>query len=140
MKGQVIVVGHLYSTNSLRAGDWIAYSFAGREAYTEGGVYAHAGVDFSPVLAIPGDLVAFSATAYSVNGESRPRLPYMPARGSFRLREKEWFVWPRLAITVHHENSGPVITEMLLNMSHVTEDQLIGEPLQRWFWRKQILP
>jgi hypothetical protein len=137
---RVVIVGHLDSPGRLRAGDWIAYNVAGSYAYAEGGVYTNDGIDFSPVLAIPGDAVAFGPGVYRVNGVPHPALANMPESGSFRLGEKEWFVWPRLAIYSHHLNAENIIPSILLNMSRVTEGQLIGRPLRRWFWREQNLP
>ena len=140
MHGQLIIVGQIYSPKNIHAGDWIAYSIAGSENFVEGGAYTRSGVDLTPVLAVPGDLVEFSTDSYRVNGVPHAKLPHMPSGGTLRVQQKEWFVWPHLAIEVHYANSDSAISESLMTMCLVTEKQLIGKPFQTWFGRRKITP
>jgi hypothetical protein len=110
--GRVLIVSHIYSTKSIREGEWLAYTISG-QGY-EGGVYIDSGLDFAQVLAL------------------------MPETGSLVVPQKEWFVWPNLAIRERlNRESG--LSEMLMRMALLREDRLIGTPLQRWFWRRQNL-
>jgi hypothetical protein len=134
--GRVLIVSHIYSTKSIREGEWLAYTISG-QGY-EGGVYIDSGLDFAQVLALPGDRILFSEHTYSVNGVPHPSLPHMPETGSLVVPQKEWFVWPNLAIRERlNRESG--LSEMLMRMALLREDRLIGTPLQRWFWRRQNL-
>jgi hypothetical protein len=133
---RVVIVRHIYSMQSIRTGDWLAYTVSGN-GY-EGGIYAGPGLDFAQVLALPGDHILFSEHAYRVNGVLRPGLPHMPQTGSLVVPEKEWFVWPNLAIR-ERAHMEPRVSEILMRMALLTEDQLIGTPFQRWFWRRQNL-
>jgi hypothetical protein len=132
-RGNVVVVHPLYATDKIRPGDWLAYR---THISTEDHLYSAPGIDFAPVLAGPGDRVTFSASSYSINGVEHRLLPHMPQHGSFVVPQKEWFVWPNVAIDIHHLDEATV-SSRLVQTSMVTEDQLIGVPFQRWFWRKQ---
>ena len=138
-RDRVVIINREYSADAIRPGDWVAYTAQEYFVPGEGGVYAAGGLDLAPVLAVPGDVVEFSTDSYSVNGVPRPKLLHMPSSGSIVVPQKEWLVWPNLAIDVHHIEPA-VLSATLLQLSRVTEAQLIGKPFQRWFWWKQILP
>jgi hypothetical protein len=145
VNGHVVVVRHIVSTKSIQTGDWIAYNISTDHSYEEGGVYVfsavgfHPGIAFGPVLALPGERIEFFADTFSVNGVPHPRLPHMPVTGSYLVPEKEWFIWPNLAIVEREDVAEASVSSVLLHMALVTEEQLIGRPFQRWFWRRQIL-
>ncbi len=145
VNGHVVVVRHIASTRSIQTGDLVAYNISTDHEYEEGGVYVfsgigfHPGIAFGPVLALPGDRIEFFADTFSVNGVSQPRLPHMPVTGSYLVPEKEWFIWPNLAIHARENVAEERLSSTLLHMALVTEEQLVGEPFQRWFWRQQIL-
>ena len=145
MNGQIIIVGHVSSTKSIRAGDWVAYNISSYHNYEEDAVYIvsrvgfHPGIALGPVLALPGDRIEFFTDTFSVNGVRYPRLPHMPQAGVYSVPEKEWFIWPNLAIHQHGDIAEAAVSGMMLRLAMVPEKQLIGIPFQRWFWRRQIL-
>ena len=143
VKDHVVVVEKLTSASAIKRGDWIMYSLqsiSAGDAHREGGaVRVQAGFGWGPVLAVAGDRVAFSTKTFTVNGVERPLMPHMPASGNLVVREKSWFIWPELGISGHGNASEAVISSTMLRLATVPEDQFVGKPFKRWFWRKQIL-
>jgi len=137
VNGRVVIVRHIFLTRTIKPGDWIAYNLS--DSNNTYYVRVDSGIAMGPVLAMPGDKVEFSATTLSVNGVSQPRLPNMPITGTFVVPEKRWFIWPDLARHGHGDVSEASISDKLLQLAMVKEEQLIGRPFQRWFWRRQIL-
>ena len=136
VKGRAVVVRvarPAAAGRQIRRGEWVAYSIAG--SYGDG-VYVRDGFGLSPLLAAPGDRVRFTPTALEVNGTPQARLPTMPSAGELVLPEKHWLVWPDVAIGGH--GYGPDISAVLLQMATISEQQFIGKPFKRWFWRRQI--
>ncbi len=137
IRDRIVVATPIYSTATIRAGDWMAYKFTGNNFYN--GVFMEPGVDCAQVLAVPGDHITFEAGTYSVNGVAHPRLPFMPQTGTRIVAEKEWFIWPNLVIEERRFADDPRVAETILHRAFVTEDQFVGRPLQRWFWWSQKL-
>jgi hypothetical protein len=133
--GQVTVVRRQAAPGALQRGDRIAYSFAG---VSEHGLYVQSGIGLGPVLALPGDRVRFGKTAFEVNGVFRPRLGNMPASGELIVPEKHWFVWPELAINRPGAVSEDALSATLVRLGTLSEQQFIGRPCERWFWRRQL--
>ncbi|MGA2175490.1 MAG: hypothetical protein ABSH38_10960 [Verrucomicrobiota bacterium] len=132
VKGQVVVIHRLTSPVTLRRGDWIAFrngSIGGDH------MYIRSGVNFAPVLALPGDQVEFSAEAFSVNGVAQPRRQNMPQSGGFTVDRNCWFAWPEFAIYAHGHAMD--VSGMVMQMALVSKDELIGKPFDHWFWRRQ---
>ena len=63
---------------SIQRGDWLAYRIEGSYAH---GVQVRRGYGFGPVLAMPGDRVAFGERTFRVNGKVGLRLTHMPSTG-----------------------------------------------------------
>lgn len=143
MNGQAIIVQRVFQARYIHRGDWVAYALQGEqpgEARNGGAVWVRAGMGVGPVLAVAGDQVKFLTNSFSVNGILHPKLPHMPAAGEFTVPENRWFIWPNLDITGHGNVSEASISSTLLRMANVNQTQFFGKPLDRWFWRKQILP
>jgi len=143
MHDQVIVVERLVSARNVQRGDWIAYDLSDQstgDPHHGGAVWVREGMSLGPVLAVAGDVVAFSAGSYSVNGVARNSLPHMPATGGFTVPEKHWFIWPNLDISGHGYVGEASISAALVQLADVGETQYFGKPFHRWFGRKQILP
>ena len=143
MNGRVIVVLRMLQINQIQRGDWVAYALSDQqegEAHNGGAVWVQAGAGLGPVLAVAGDRLQFSTNSFSVNGNLHTNLPLMPVTGGFIVPENHWFIWPNVDISGHGNVSGVSISSTMLNMASVNENQLLGRPLHRWFWRKQILP
>jgi hypothetical protein len=141
--GKVIVVQRLFPPRNIQRGDWMAYSLTGAwtgEAHNGGAVWIHDGVGFGPVLAVAGDQVDFSEKSYSINGAIHPALPHMPQSGTWIVPEKHWFIWPNLDISGHGNVTEGRISETLLGLADVRPEQILGQPVHRWFWREQNLP
>ena len=92
------------------------------------------------MLATAGDRVEFSTNGFAVNGVLQARLPHMPETGGLVVPENHWFIWPKLAISGNWDVGEANISSAMMQMASVSEDQFVGKPFKRWFWRKQILP
>lgn len=143
MHGNVVIVQRLTPPVRIQRGDWIMYSLREHsvgDAHREGGAaWLRAGYSWGPVLAVTGDRVAFSTNSFSVNGVEHPLLPHMPTSGELVLPEKNWFVWPELAISGHGNVSEVTLSALMLEMATVSEVTYVGKPFKHWFGRKQIL-
>jgi len=135
VNGTVVVVQKSSQAPRVKRNDWIAYSLPGSSDHT---VYVRSGFGLGPVLAVAGDRVRFTATALEVNGVSQPRLDNMPETGELVVPEKHWLVWPDFGIGGHGNVAGAVLTATLLQMATISEDQFVGKPFKRWFWRRQL--
>ena len=121
-------------SGSFESGDWMAYSYKGTEFAH--GIYLRDGFGLGRVLAVGGERVTFEGATFRVNGVSHPALPYMPASGELVVDENHWFIWPDLAI--RGNNAASVAPGLMLQMSVVSKEQVVGKPFKRWFWRRQI--
>jgi hypothetical protein len=131
--GVVIVRSGVPET--LGRGDWVAY----RIAADHDTVRVRAGLGLDRVLAQPGDAVEFSKSSFTVNGESFPRLDYMPDKGGFILSKGQWFVWPTFSVGLNH--AGFInIPGAFLRHSIVSRNDIFGIPCGWWFWRRPHLP
>ena len=141
LNGHVIVVQKRVPANSVRRGDWVAYTLSGYVISVHG--YRNAdnrsGMGLGPVLATAGDSVEFSANAFMVNGIPQPLLPHMPVSGTLMVPENHWFIWPNLAISGHGNVGEADISSAMLQMADVSTNQFVGKPFKRWLWRRQIL-
>jgi hypothetical protein len=54
--------------------------------------------------------------------------------------EKRWLVWPDLALGGHGQVAGANLSAVLLQVGTMSEQQFVGKPFKRWFWRRQLLP
>jgi hypothetical protein len=137
LNGRVVVIRSTASPRAVHRGDWIAYSLSDQEIAPN--TYMRAGYGLGPVFGLPGDRVRFSESSFEVNGIMRARLRFMPSSGELLVVERHWFVWPDFDIVGGHgyvpEN---VLPGALLQMATISEDQLIGKPCKRWFWRRQL--
>jgi hypothetical protein len=142
VNGQVVVVQKQASPNVVRRGDWIAYTLSGYVISVHG--YRNrngaSGLEYGPVLAVGGDRVQFSTNAFTVNGIPHPLLPHMPDSGNFVVPENHWFIWPNFAINGHGNVGEASISAAMMESADVSENQFVGKPFQRWFWRRQSLP
>ena len=132
---QVVVIDTRKGARFFESGDWMAYSVKGAELAH--GIYVWDGFGLGRVLAVGGEHVTFEKGTFRVNGVPHPALPYMPASGELVVEENHWFIWPDLAI---RRNNGPdsVASGVMLQMSVVSQKQVVGKPFKRWFWRRQI--
>jgi hypothetical protein len=142
VRGNVVIVQRQGAPQDIRRGDWVMYSQKRSEtgeAHNGGAIWVRAGFGWGPVLAVAGDRVEFSTNTFRVNGEARPLLPHMPNSGTLTVPEKHWFIWPELDIYQHGNVGEENISAILLHMATVSQEQFIGKPFKRWFWRRQIL-
>jgi len=134
-RGRVVVVHRATNLAALPRGAWIAYTTDGSRAP---GVYIQDGFGLGPILALPGDRVRFTQSAFEVNGVPQPLQDYMPKAGEWVVPEKHWFVWPEVAISGHGNTPASAITSTLLRMGTITENRFVGRPFKRWFGRRQL--
>lgn len=132
----VVVVQTFSSPQSVRRGDWIAYTIEGERG---NGLVVRSGLVLQPVLAVAGDRVRFTAKACEVNDVKFPRLGHMPTTGELTVPEKHWFIWPNLAINLHGNAAATMADATLLRLADVEQSQFVGKPFERWFGRRQIL-
>jgi hypothetical protein len=120
---------------SLNRGDWVAYRVPDGGSHQ---VFIRGGIGFDRVLALPGDLVRFEQRGYSINGVTTPLRPDMPRQRDWVVPEKHWFIWPDLGIGGHGAVPGGALSEAMMDLATVSQEQLIGKPYERWFWRRQV--
>jgi len=137
VNGQVVVVEKNASAGSVRRGDWVAYQLGEYSRWSRDDltINTHSSVGFGPVLAVGGDQVIFSNNVFVVNGIAHPLLPYMPSSGGVMVPENYWFIWPSYSITGHGYEGR--ITETMMSLASVPEQNFVGKPLNHWFWQKQ---
>ena len=135
VKGRVVIVHRLAHPRALARGAWIAYSIEGSG---QNSVNVESGFGLGPVLALAGDQVRFTQSAFEVNGAPQPRLDNMPQVGEWVVPEKHWFVWPEVAMSGHGNVPADAISATLLQMGTISEDQFVGRPFKRWFGRRQL--
>jgi hypothetical protein len=140
--GRVIIVEKSASASGVKTGEWVLYllqsRLAGNAHGAGGAVWVRDGSGFGPVLAMAGDRVSFATNSFTVNGVERRSLPHMPQSGELIVPENNWFIWPELGISGHGNVGEAVISATMLQLATVPEDQFVGKPFKRWFWRKQI--
>jgi type IV secretory pathway protease TraF len=133
----VVVIRKLPVATPVARGDTVAYNL--QEA-TASHFYAHGGLTLGKILALPGERINFTATAFTINGVSHPLLPHMPTSGEVIVPENDWFIWPNLAIIGGHGNvAEEAIATMMLRMAQVPQHEFVGKPFIRWFGRRQKL-
>ena len=135
VKGRVVIVQRLAHPRAVPRGAWIAYSIEGSG---QNAVYLQSGFGLGPVLALAGDQVRFTKSAFEVNGVPQPRLDNMPQVGEWVVPEKHWFVWPEVAMSGHGNVPSEGIAATLLRVGTITEAQFVGRPFKRWFGRRQL--
>jgi hypothetical protein len=135
VRGRVVVVHRLAHPEALARGAWIAYTIDGSG---ENAVYLLSGFGLGPVLALPGDRVRFTKSAFEVNGVPQPRVAGMPEVGEWVVPEKHWFVWPEVAMSGHGNVPAEGIAATLQRVGTITEAQFVGKPFKRWFGRRQL--
>jgi len=133
---RVIVVQTLSNPKSVKRGEWIAYRINGGGAQ---GLVIQSGLAVQRVLGLPGDEIQFLPRRVIINGVAGPRLERMPSNGSWIVPEKHWFIWPDHAMSVRGNNADRV-DAALFKLAAVNQDQFVGKPFRRWFWRRQVLP
>jgi len=141
-RGNVVIVHRMAPAHNVERGEWIMYlqNEDQNELIHNRAVYVRAGFGWGPVLAVAGDLVAFSTNSFSVNGVEHPLLPHMPAGGEWTVPEKNWFVWPELDINGRGDVGEAAISGMMMRLATVSESEFIGKPFKHWFFRRQISP
>jgi len=145
--GRVYIAQRQFPVAGIQRGDWIAYRLGragGRWGWETGGghgsVQVHSGLGWGPVLAMAGDRVEFSTNGFTVNGIMHAPLPHMPQSGEMRPREKQWFIWPQFDIRGYGNTPESTISDALLQLAVVPEDDFAGKIPPRWLWRRQIIP
>jgi hypothetical protein len=141
VRSNVVIAQPSASVNAVHRGEWIVY--AQKEIYAaevrDQGVDVQAGNEYGRVLAVAGDDIRFSTNAFTINGIAHPLYSHMPTEGELVVPEKHWFVWPDFDIGGHGNVGAAAVSATLLRLAMVSDDQLVGKPYQRWFWRRQIL-
>lgn len=135
VNGHVVIVRRQPPTAALQRGDCVAYSL---EGFTQHELIVHSGFGLGPVLALPGDQVRFTKSAFEVNGIAQPRLALMPETGDWIVPGKHWFVWPQLARSGHGQTDEGALSETILALSTISKDQFLGKPPRHWLWRRQF--
>jgi hypothetical protein len=141
VRENVVVVHRLASAGDIKRGDLVMYSMAQGNANRGGGaMVVRSGYGYGPVLAVAGDRVEFSTNGVSFNGRLLPLLLGMPAGGDCVVPEKHWFVWPELDIFQNGNINPDAVSETMLQLALVSEEQFVGKPFNRWFGRRQAIP
>ncbi len=141
VQGRVMVMKPAEFRDSVQRGERVLYSIGGSEggyAHGEGAVWVRSGFGLGPVLAMAGDTIRFATNVFFINGQAEPRLPHMPTTGEVQVPEKHWFIWPNLDISGHGNVGEDRISSTMLQLAIVSENQYVGKPFKRWFWRRQV--
>jgi hypothetical protein len=140
--GHVVVVQRMSNFDTIQRGEWIAFEVSATHnyfdvGYAHGNVIIHDGLNFAPVLAVPGDDVKFDATNIYVNGVASPRASMMPVSGEFIVPNKCVLAWPELARESHGVIPPADITGPLLQLAEVGPDRYLGKAFKHWFGHRQ---
>ena len=137
---RVFIVRRGVAANSIKRGDWLAYTISGDRYIGEGGeqgLHLRSGLGIDPVLALPGDRLRFTPQAVFVNDKALPRAPHMPVQDELVVPEKVWFIWPTIDISGHGRVTEASISTTLQQTAMVSQKQIIGRPFKHWFGRRQ---
>ena len=141
VRDQVVIVQRMASPAGIQRGDSIAYTLpehsVGNAHGGGGALLVRAGLGCGPILAMAGDLVKFSPEGFEVNGRKQPLQPNMPSSGELVVPENNWFIWPQFAMYNQGNARPSVITDAMLQMAKVREDQFMGKAYKHWFGRRQ---
>ncbi len=106
-------------------GEWVAYRLPA------------GGTNFDRILALPGDTIRFHRDSFEVNGRLFERVsPLMPTDGEEVLTTGTYFIWPTEASFAH---AGGNQQNLLLGLATIGEDDILGRPYRRWFWKSPVL-
>jgi hypothetical protein len=137
-EGRVVIVRVGGNPDNVRRGDWVAYRTVG--TYNYAGVRVVEGYGLEQVLAVPGDTIRFHETHYEVGATSYPRRVHMPQEGEWQVEPDCWIIWPRLERRGNNaQNMEGAVGVVWRDLAHVPQENYIGRPMKRWFWRKQKL-
>lgn len=103
------------------------------------GVYQSDGFGIERVLGVAGDHVEFLPEFFSVNGRPSATLPNMPTKGQLVIPQNCFFVWPKFDIS-NPGRAGFDLSAVLLRITVISQDKIIGRPCQRWFGIRQPVP
>jgi hypothetical protein len=131
----VVIINRAPSPSSVRRNDWIAYRI---EEKNGGGFHLSSGYGVERVLGMPGDRIEFTQSHMVIEGSRYPRRPGMPVLGELVVREKHWFVWPNLAITLRGQGVEQYAVPIVNAMGIVSETNYLGKPFVHWFGRHQL--
>jgi hypothetical protein len=83
--------------------------------------------------------VTFGETVFRVNGTVRARLVHMPRTGELVIPPKQWLVWPEVGVSMYgvSEDSS---AQAMLKIALAPQEDVVGKPFKRWFFRKQTAP
>ncbi len=137
INNQVIIIRPGLTPKDIRRGDVVAYQING---FSGPGYYVQAGFGLEPVLALPGDHVEFFDDRIEVNGTPSARRKLMPLKGAEQVLEKNWLIWPGMAINNPGNQPQLNVPGVMLRAAMVPEEQLIGKPYRSWFGRRQLRP
>jgi len=138
---KIVIINRLASLSKIKRGEIIAYRINGASSGAHNAALAiHSGFGISPLLAVPGDTIHFLPKEIEVNGEKHPAQSYMPLQGEKVMTEKQWFVWPEVAIRGNRVASFDQISGTLQQCAVISEKEFVGKPFEHWFWKRQILP
>lgn len=137
----IVFVNCLASPKTIQRGDWIAYRIkSGNAGAHNAAIAIHEGFGISPTLGIAGDTVRFSPNQIEINGKIQSRENYMPTNGEWVISEKQWFVWPKVAIGGNRAAADGQISAVLQERALISEKEFVGKPFKHWFGKRQILP
>lgn len=132
-RGTIYVVHRMPNWMIVKKGDVVAY----KTRITFGNVRIQQGYVMGPILAGPGDIVAFTENALLVNEEPLPRQEWMPRAGTFKMPRKTWLIWPELRTVTRVNVPQEQVAEAVRWAAMVQREEIIGKPFRRWFWRQQ---
>ena len=134
-KGRVFVIRRETVLKQMQPGEIVAFSIEGSGGAHEG-VLIREGFGLGRVLGRGGDAMLFTSTNLLVNGIPLPREIDMPISGEWIVPEKHWFIWPEFDMRGGHL-APESLSGAIFQVADVSQNQLIGRPFKRWFFRRQ---
>jgi signal peptidase I len=118
---------------SLVRGEMIA--FRGMRWFS-GNLVLIEGAYFGRVLGLPGDVIGFGESTFTVNGRSQPRPKGMPRRGEIRVPAGHLFVWPHEILAREFALHDQAVS-FAQSVALLPESRFFGRPYDWWFFRRQ---
>jgi hypothetical protein len=89
------------------------------------------------ILAGPGDIIRFHKDSFEVNGKFFERISRnMPVDTEIIVGSGTYFIWPT-GVTYNHAGEG--LPKLLLSLTEIPDEDIVGRPYQRWFWKSTPL-
>ena len=130
----ITVVQRTVTPENVQVGDVIAFRIQHERLEN---IYIRDGFGVGHVLATPGAKVEFLPDRFLIDGKPYSKKPHMPGKGSLIVPQNHWFLWPNIDIQLNGAATEAIVTDALMRIAAVPQNDYIGKPYRRWFGRFQ---